>query len=74
MSRQFDHEIHICRALYQLRRQKGAPVIHICRLAADFMVAESADGKMRMELKSECCAWSAKAELAERWLDEHQRK
>lgn len=64
-----DHEFWICRTSYASARLQGAPSVSITKLAKDFYVAETKDGRCRMEGASGCCAWAIKFLCAEKWLD-----
>lgn len=61
------HEFAICRAAYQVARQRGAPAVNLVDLGGQ-TAGETADGKILVESVTGCCAWSKKFEIAQRWL------
>lgn len=73
MSRCKSHDWYVCRALYQVQRDKGAPVVSVIDLGAEYF-AETADGKIRSEHELGCCAWAVKYQVAARWIEKHGAK
>jgi hypothetical protein len=65
------HESAVCRIAYGSARRRGAPVVMITHLAKDFAVAETNDGRVRIEAGvagARCCIWALKCECASVWL------
>lgn len=61
------HNFHICRAVYQTAREhSGCPKVGVLRLSSDYMIAETDDGSMMVEV-DECCKWAAKYKCVKAW-------
>lgn len=72
MSLSSGHDPSICRAAYKVVRQNGAPPVGICWFGRDFAFAETVDGKASMKVSGLCCAWAAKFEVAQLWIEKHK--
>lgn len=67
------HQFEVCRALYAQAREQGCPVVVVVALAPDFMVVETADGKVKNEGVNACCRWAAKYICGKSWLDQNKQ-
>jgi hypothetical protein len=63
------HQFEICRAAYQEERDHGVPAVCISNLGGGFYIAETSDGKARIEGATGCCKWAMKFNCAQKWLD-----
>jgi hypothetical protein len=67
------HQFEVCRALYAQVREQGCPAVVVVELAPDFMVVETADGKVKNEGVNACCKWAAKYNCGRSWLEQNQQ-
>jgi hypothetical protein len=64
----FDHESHICRALYKNARKQGAPAVVMAKFGDEFFV-ETSDGKVGQMMQKWCCAAAMRYKIAALWLE-----